>query len=78
MIALWSSFARSGVPSAPGLTWPRYPAFARDAGASGLDAGDAGTQPPGVLPDPYMALDVQAATGDGARTTFCDFWDLQP
>jgi carboxylesterase type B len=24
MVQLWSSFAASGVPSAPGIAWPRY------------------------------------------------------
>ncbi len=68
MMALWGSFARGGVPSAAGDTWPRYPADA---------AVDAGKTDGGALPDPYLALDVQSVAGDGIRTTFCDFWDSQ-
>jgi para-nitrobenzyl esterase len=80
MIDLWGSFGRSGTPSAPGVTWPPYPAVLAtgDAGASNVDAGDAGARPHVVLPDPYLAIDVQSASGDGVRTTFCDFWDSQP
>ena len=76
MIDLWGSFARTGVPAAPGLTWPLYPAVVADAGAGG--PGDASARPHVVLPDPYLAIDVASATGDGVRTTSCDFWDSQP
>ena len=66
MMALWSSFARTGAPSATGDSWPLYPAI------TGLDAGKGDG---GALPDPYLALDVQSVVGDGVRTSFCDFWD---
>ena len=70
MIDLWGSFAKDGAPAAPRVIWPMYPA---DAG--GDDAGDGGAIAHSPRPDPYLAIDVQSAPGDGIRTTFCNFWD---